>query len=98
MIFLRADAPGNRGQHVVFADLRGRAREIASYNQPHEFANLNPDRAFVHAGGLLTLQAAQCLLSCELGGVAEVYFRKVLGPLLRWLFGHGLPRHFDPLL
>ena len=74
VVFLWADAPGNGGEHVVFADFGGRAKKVPGDDQLHEFANLHAYWAIVRAGRLGALQAAQGFLPGKFSRVAEVHF------------------------
>src|SRR5579862_2586368 len=98
VIFLRADASGNGGQNIIFANLRSCAEKVADHDQLHKFFYLHPYRTVIRAGGLGAFQAANSFLLREFWTVTEVHLTEVVGALFRGLFGHQLPRNLDALL
>ncbi len=63
VIFLRADAARDRRQHVVFANFRRSAHEVAGDDQLHELPHLHAHGALIGAGRLGAFQAAQRFLA-----------------------------------
>src|ERR1700675_1316912 len=97
MIFLRADASGDGGEHVVFPNLGGGAEEVPGHDQLHEVSDLHAHGAPFGASRLGAFEAAQRFLTGEFGRVAQIDFGEVGGAQLRELLGHVLPRNFHPL-
>src|SRR5205814_5826925 len=62
LIFLWADTSRDRGQNIGFADLGGSAEEVANHDEFDELLHINPERAFVFAGGVGALQVIRLLV------------------------------------
>ena len=97
MVFLGTDAAGNRGKHVVFADLGRCSQKIAGDNQLHELLHVDADWTFIRTCRLRAFQTAQRFLPGQFCGVAQVYLAEVVGADLRKLFRHLLARHLHAL-
>ena len=61
LVLLRADAPGDGGQRVVFAHLGRRGQKIARVDQGDDLFDLDAHRAIDHAAGLGAGDAARGL-------------------------------------
>src|SRR5208337_3311640 len=96
--FLRTNAPRDRRQHIVLANLCRRPQVVARHDQLHEVLHLHPYRAIGHARRLRAFQATQRLLPRQFHRVSHVYFREIHHPQFRGLLRHPLPRYFHPLL
>src|SRR5438067_1711865 len=96
MVFLWTNAARNRGQHVVLTNLRCSAEKIAVNNELHELADVHSNRTLIRARWLGAFQAAERLLTSQLGGIPQVNFRELSCALLGRLLRHALPRKLDP--
>src|SRR6202167_3357777 len=74
VIFLRADASGNRRKHIVFANFRGCAEVVAVDDQLHKILDLPAHRAIARAAWLGALETAQRFLMREFSRVSEINF------------------------
>src|ERR1035441_1096594 len=74
VIFLRTDAAGDGGQHVIFADLGRRAHEVAGDDELHELFHFDAHRTVDHAYRLGALEATRRFLPRQFFGIAPVHF------------------------
>ena len=96
LVLLRADAPGDRGQHVVLAHLGCRGAVVPLEHELDELADLDPDRAALLAGRLLALDAAQGFGPGLRRIEAQVDLLEVRAPHGRRLLRHDPARDLDP--
>src|ERR1035438_169877 len=97
MIFLRTDASGNGGQHVVFTDLGGRGHVVACHDQLHKLLHIYAHWTIMRTGRLGAFQAANRLLPRQFFRIAQIDFSKLLRPHGRRLLRHMQPWHLDAL-
>ena len=67
VILLRADAAGDGGEDVIFANFGGGGEEVAVDDELDEILDLDADGAILGAGGLGAFEAAQGFLAREFG-------------------------------
>jgi hypothetical protein len=91
LVFLRADASGDGGEDVVFAELGGRLQELPLTDEVHDLADLDADRTAVDAFGVDAREAALRFALGKCGVKSEVDLVEVVGALVRVLLRHRLP-------
>src|SRR5208337_4330745 len=94
---LGANAPRDRRQDVVFADLGRRLEVISGHDQVDKIPDLDADGAAFHALRRGALKAAERLSRRAYSGESLVDFFEVGPPQRRVLLAHVLTRNLDPL-
>ncbi len=77
LVLLRADAAGDGGQRVVFAQLGRGGKIVAGIDEGHDFFDLDAHRAIDDAAGLGAVDAARGLGEGVGGFEAQIHFLKV---------------------
>ena len=78
LIFLRTDAPGDRGKHVIFSDLCRGSSVVTAANQLDKLLHLDADRTPFNTFRMTALQAAGRFRMCLADRQAKIHFFEVV--------------------